>query len=313
MDEKRLSIVVAIVCGLLFVGANVLLFATGRFPVIESGVPDWTATAGLITAAFITFAMYSFLYRDNPLFRAVENLFVGLGLGVSFYIVWFFILKPTVFDPFVMPILDPNTRVPSDQWLLLVPIALGVMMLTRISGEHGWISRYPIAFLVGYGAGFSIQPTIHSLILKQVETTMEPVAMPLVAWLVVGVATLAFIGGAYLASKGGRLGLALKIAGGALAVAYVLARVTPMLMNRPGIEGAFEGVDAILVMLGVVSVLCYFFFSAEHKGALGAMSRLGIIFLMVSFGASFGFTVMAREALVIGRLQFLLGDWLGLL
>ena len=70
--------------------------------------------------------------------------------------------------------------------------------------------------------------------------------------------------------------------------------------------------DSLLLMLGVVSVLCYFFFSAEHKKALGAASRVGIVFLMVSFGASFGYTVMARVSLVIGRFQFLLGEWLGL-
>jgi len=31
---------------------------------------------------------------------------------------------------------------------------------------------------------------------------------------------------------------------------------------------------------------------------------------MVSFGAAFGYTAMARISLLIGRLQFLLGDWL---
>jgi hypothetical protein len=32
--------------------------------------------------------------------------------------------------------------------------------------------------------------------------------------------------------------------------------------------------------------------------------------LMISFGASFGYTVMARISLLIGRLEFLLKDWL---
>ncbi len=41
--------------------------------------------------------------------------------------------------------------------------------------------------------------------------------------------------------------------------------------------------------------------------------RLGIIFLMVAFGASFGYTVMTRKSLLIGRSQFLLGEWLELL
>jgi hypothetical protein len=34
---------------------------------------------------------------------------------------------------------------------------------------------------------------------------------------------------------------------------------------------------------------------------------------MVAFGAGFGYTVMARISLLIGRMSFLLGDWLGII
>ena len=47
-------------------------------------------------------------------------------------------------------------------------------------------------------------------------------------------------------------------------------------------------------------------------GSLGVASKLGIYFLMVSFGAGYGYTVMSRISLLIGRFQFLLEDWLGL-
>ncbi|MEO0082367.1 MAG: hypothetical protein ABIL25_08775 [candidate division WOR-3 bacterium] len=70
---------------------------------------------------------------------------------------------------------------------------------------------------------------------------------------------------------------------------------------------------AILIFVGVIATVSYFFFSAERRGALKPISYLGIIFIMVGFGASFGYTVMARISLFIGRLQFLLGDWLGLI
>jgi hypothetical protein len=33
---------------------------------------------------------------------------------------------------------------------------------------------------------------------------------------------------------------------------------------------------------------------------------------MISFGAHFGYTVMARLSLLIGRVQFLTVDWLGI-
>jgi hypothetical protein len=73
------------------------------------------------------------------------------------------------------------------------------------------------------------------------------------------------------------------------------------------------GIWSIIIALGVIATVAYFFFSAEQKGILKPISRIGIIFIMVGFGASFGYTVMARISLFIGRLQFLLEDWLGLL
>ncbi len=70
---------------------------------------------------------------------------------------------------------------------------------------------------------------------------------------------------------------------------------------------------ALISLVGVVCTVLYFFFSREHKGALRIASETGIVYLMVGFGASFGYTVMARMSLLIGRLQFLLRDWLGII
>jgi len=66
------------------------------------------------------------------------------------------------------------------------------------------------------------------------------------------------------------------------------------------------GLNALLVLIGVVSVLFYFFFSLEHTGTVRRVARVGIYFLMVSFGAAFGYTVMARMSLLIGRFDELM-------
>jgi hypothetical protein len=68
----------------------------------------------------------------------------------------------------------------------------------------------------------------------------------------------------------------------------------------------------LVLVVGVITTLVFFFFSKEHKGALGGTAKLGIWYLMVSFGAAYGFTVMSRISLLIGRFQFLLDDWLGI-
>lgn len=73
-----------------------------------------------------------------------------------------------------------------------------------------------------------------------------------------------------------------------------------------------EGINNIIIFIGVLSVLIYFFFSKEHKGVFGGVAKIGIWFLMVGFGATFGYTVMARLSLFIGRVLFVLQDFLGI-
>lgn len=70
--------------------------------------------------------------------------------------------------------------------------------------------------------------------------------------------------------------------------------------------------NAIVFSVGIITSLLFFFYSREHKGGLGVASKLGIFFLMVSFGAGYGYTVMSRISLLIGRFVFLLEDVLGL-
>ena len=71
-----------------------------------------------------------------------------------------------------------------------------------------------------------------------------------------------------------------------------------------------------LFVIILLTVMSYFFFSVPHEGegrgrAWARPSAVGRWFLMIAFGAMFGNTVMARISLFIGRVQFLLHDWLG--
>ena len=74
--------------------------------------------------------------------------------------------------------------------------------------------------------------------------------------------------------------------------------------------GIFE---AVLMVVGVICTLTYFFFSVEHRGPVKWLSKVGIAFLMIGFGSAFGNTVMGRVALLIQRVDFLLGTWLNII
>jgi hypothetical protein len=208
-------------------------------------------TLGAWVATGLTLLIFTFLYKDNPLFKLAEHLYVGVSVG-------YLIVK--TYDTVIMhliikPIMD------NGEISLLIPVAIGMLMLTRYVPKAAWMSRYAFAFIVGMGAGLAIPRTISSFILKQIEDTVRP-----------------------LLSITGPDGITFS-----------------MNLLNPA-----SNLNAIIILLGVSSVLFYFFFSIEHSGVGKVVARTGILFLMISFGAAFGYTVMARMSLLIGRLTDLI-------
>lgn len=76
---------------------------------------------------------------------------------------------------------------------------------------------------------------------------------------------------------------------------------------------SIKSINDVLLLVFVILSLTYFFFAREFKSSFKTIPLLGRCVLMVAFGAAFGTTVMGRMALLIGRIQFILGDWLGIM
>ena len=96
-------------------------------------------------------------------------------------------------------------------------------------------------------------------------------------------------------------------------IGQVQNSMIPLIVINNGSVDVIESISNTVLFAGLMCGLIYFFFSKEHKGAFGAASRIGIWVLMITFGAGFGYTVMARISLLVGRFQYLLGDWLGII
>ena len=205
---------------------------------------------GVWIAAFLTLGIFSFLYRDNPIYKLCEHLFVGVSAGYYVVLTYYSTLKPNLVTPLFFHFGEGRN------FLLVVPLLLGVLLFSRFFPKGDWLSRWPIAVILGVYPALRITGFGQSDLVQQINGSILPL------W---------------------------------------------------GGIGAGELVNNWLLVIGLLSTLVFFFFSKEHKGALGGTAKIGIYFLMVSFGASYGYTVMARISLLIGRVMFLLRDWLGVL
>lgn len=206
---------------------------------------------GAWVATGLTLFIFSFLYKDNPLFKLAEHLYVGVSVGYTIVKAYDTVIVHLI----VKPIFEQG------EYALLIPVAIGMLMLTRYVPKAAWLSRYAFAFIVGVGSGLAIPRTISSFILRQIEDTVRP-----------------------LLSLAGEDG-----------VTFSMNLLNPS-----------SSINVIIILIGVISVLFYFFFSIEHSGSGKVVARTGVMFLMIAFGAAFGYTVMARMSLLIGRLTDLI-------
>lgn len=203
---------------------------------------------GLWLGAFFTLSIFSFLYKDNPFYKFSEQVFVGLSAGYWLIYAIYNVLVPNLFAKLLNDF--------AGNWSLLIPFALGLMMLARIIPSAQWVSRYPIAIVVGTSAAIAMLRATQTNLISQMNATM----------------------------------------------------INPFAFSSP-----VDVVGSILLIVGTLCGIYFFYFSKKQEGMFAVPSKLGIWFLMVSFGASFGYTVMARISLLIGRLDYLLRDWLHLI
>jgi lipoprotein signal peptidase len=77
---------------------------------------------------------------------------------------------------------------------------------------------------------------------------------------------------------------------------------------------AYDAFNSVVFLVGFVASVAFFFFTLNPKvtKTITPLTKLGRYFLMVYFGTKFGATILTRATLFLGRLQFLLFEWLGL-
>jgi len=266
---------------------------------------------GIWIAATLTIAIFSFLYKDNPFYRLAEHIYVGVSAAFGVIIFWNQDIWPLLVNGF-FDYLHGHNYV--EAYILIVPAVLGILMWTQFLPKIAWVSRIPLAFTFGIGSGLAITGSISGVILPQLKATMLPIGNA-PAGLTIGhgilcIAVLAIIL-FWLVFKHLLPTRSVPAQVLSVVVAIVLYILLFGVLRIQFLRTALAAVaaDNLVIVAAVIGTLLYFYFSREHTGLIGVGSRVGIVAIMISFGASFGYTVMARVSLLIGRCYFLINDW----
>lgn len=259
-------------------------------------------TLGLWIAGFFTLAAFSFLYRDNPCYKIAEHAFVGISAAYYMTVALWTVIVPNLIGKLIphainnslLPGIDLDDTLQKLEvkpwygflnydlargdgytapaylmmdYIYLIPLVLGIMLLFRLSPKGAWIGRWPLAFILGTTAGIRLIGYLSADFVAQISNAIVPLYSP--QW---------------------------DISNGDFQVW----------------ETVRASVSNTILLVGTLCALLYFFFSLEHKGIVGKVSRVGVWVLMITFGAGFGFTVMGRITLLSLRFEFILKEWLHL-
>ena len=213
----------------------------------------WTTVA-----AVLTLCVFSVLYKDNPLYKFVEHLFVGVAAGYVVAVQFHNVFLPNIWHPLTK----------GQSWLPLIPLLMGLLLFARFLPRGGWLSLWPLSLIVGTYAGLAVIGFASGDLIIHVKSNLIPI-IDIESW------------------KG--------------------------FTQEPGLFAFLQAISNPIIVLGLMCTLSYFFFSKEYEKITRVTSKIGIAFLMIGFGAGYGYTVMTRMALLIDRFFLLFGDWLGII
>ena len=233
---------------------------------------------GAWVAVFLTLGIFSYLYKDNPFYKISEHVFVGVSAGYWMAMAFWTQVQPNLFGR-LWPTPDGEIS--------------GFLMKTwyGIYDLFGFIlpSVFPDG---GIDKGHGHDPHFMYILPFALGIMMLLSVSSKLSW-------LARLGIAYT------VGMAAGLRAYAFLNSNVLGQIKGSAVSFVDMPFfSLTGVSVfnnLIILVGTITGLLYFYFSKEHTGAFGKVTRVGIYFLMISFGASFGFAVMGRISLLIGR------------
>lgn len=223
-----------------------------------------------------TLAIYSLLYRENPVYRLFEYIFLGVGAAYGATR----LLQDVLITDWWAPLSE-------GQWWWMIPFLIGLLYFTIYFEKLSWMARMLIGTLMGLAAGLQIQ-LVAITYFPQIRDSFRPLlpgAVPLYNDL---------------------MGRQPPTGEDVLVPSFLADRVS-------GLEWSMISTVANnwVFLITLVAVMTYFFFSFEHKNrTITSTAKLGRWLLMISFGTMFGSTITARVALAVSRIVFVLETFL---
>jgi hypothetical protein len=119
-----------------------------------------------IVGFVLTLMVFSYIFGDNFLFRLATYLFIGVSAGFVVLTLMTQVFIPKLFNPLMTGTLDQRI-------IALVPLILGLLLLTKLTPKLARAGNISMAYLIGVGAAVMIGGLVMGSLLPQVIATVN--------------------------------------------------------------------------------------------------------------------------------------------
>ncbi len=237
-----------------------------------------TTLLGAWIAVFFTLAIFSYLYNDNPFYKIAEHIYVGLSAGYWAATYFWTQIQPNLFGR-------------------LWPVLQDSEVLSGL--KKFWYSIYNVF-------GFLTSSVFPSGGINKGHEMNLMYIIPLILGIMMLMSVFSKFGWFARWGIAYVVGMAAGLRSYGFLNSNVIGQIKGSAIPLVGDVSWTSVINGIIILIGTITGLMYFYFSKEHTGWFGKIGKTGIYFLMITFGASFGFAVMGRISLLIGRFDDLI-------
>ena len=143
---------------------------------------DYFELATIIMGGICTFAIFSFLIKENVFYRFFEHIFIGISAALGILLTIKNFLWPKVFYPLLgLDIVKyPDGTMSKEYdlnllWLLL-PMSLGLLYYFIYSKKHSWLAKLVIGLSLGASGGLAFKGFFNQAV-PQIISSFKPIVV----------------------------------------------------------------------------------------------------------------------------------------
>jgi hypothetical protein len=123
---------------------------------------------GIVVGFLLTLSVFSYLLRDNALFRLTIHIFIGVAAAYVSAVIWYSVIWPQLLLPMASG--DLSTIL-----LAIIPLVLSILLLFKAFPRLAQAGSPALALMVGVGAAIAIGGAIVGTIVPQVLASINSV------------------------------------------------------------------------------------------------------------------------------------------